>query len=345
MHPQPTDAPIVTELDLAALPSGQTSRVWIAMGEDGRGAPLLVPCLVARGQAPGPVVGLTAAIHGNELNGMPIIHRLFRQLDAAALVGAVIGVPVLNLPGFLRSQREFLEGKDLNRIMPGRPGGSSAEVYAHNILSRIVGRFDVLIDLHTASFGRVNSLYVRADMDDPVVARMARLQNPQIIVHNRGGDGTLRGAAAQRGIPSITVEAGDPQRFQRAVIDTSILGLRNVLEDLDMLPPDEHEPVEPVLCERSYWLYTDRGGVLEVLPGLAVRVTRGEVIARLRDLFGDVVCEYRAPEDGVVVGKSTNPVAETGARILHLGVVVERAGPVAPTSLKRLRDLVASRAA
>jgi predicted deacylase len=124
------------------------------------------------------------------------------------------------------------------------------------------------------------------------------------------------------GIPSITLEVGDPQRFQPSFIKSSRIGLRTVLAAAGMLP---RRPVvegnEPVLCERSYWMYADRGGLLEVLPRPTELVSQGERIAVLRNAFGDIIREYHAPEGGIVIGKSVNPVGQTGARILHLGIV------------------------
>ena len=80
---------------------------------------------------------------------------------------------------------------------------------------------------------------------------------------------------------------------------------------------------EPVVCHSSKWLYTDRGGLLEVPPHVAGFVDERQVVALLRNAFGDVVREYRAPWRGIVVGKSTNPVGQTGSRIVHLGSVAD----------------------
>src|SRR5690606_27150633 len=110
------------------------------------------------------------------------------------------------------------DGKDLNRLMPGRANGNESDVYAHRLLERIVYEFDVLIDLHTASFGRINSLYVRADMSDPKASRLARMVGAEIILHNRNADGTLRAAAAANGATAITIEIGDPHVFDRQKI-------------------------------------------------------------------------------------------------------------------------------
>ena len=149
---------------------------------------------------------------------------------------------------------------------------------------------------------------------------MALLQRPQIILHNPPADSTLRGAAMELGIPAITVEIGDPQRFQPRFIRSTRAGLRDLLADAGMLPRRKRaDAPAPILCGSSQWLYTDHGGLLEVLPDVAVRVTRGETVARLRDAFGDIFSSFVAPHDGVVIGKSNNPVGPTGSRILHLG--------------------------
>jgi predicted deacylase len=329
-HPSQNGAapPSLPALEIGDTPKGTVSRFFIDMVESGTGQPLSVPVIVARGKKPGPVVGITAAVHGNELNGIPVIGRLFQEIRVEHLSGTIIGVPAVNLPGFLSGRREFSDGADLNRQFPGKPVGTCAQVYAYRFMERVARRFEYLIDLHTANFGRVNSLYVRADMTDKVPAWMARLQQPQIIVHKHGSDGTLRGAVAALGIPAITVEVGNPQLFQQGLIKSSLSGVHNVLGHLNMLPLNEEPPAkEPVICTRSRWLFTDAGGLLEVYPQVADFVKKGDLIAKLTDIFGDVLREYRAPENAVVIGKNVNPVAQTGTRIVHLGVVgrVEKA--------------------
>ncbi|MFZ1865166.1 MAG: succinylglutamate desuccinylase/aspartoacylase family protein [Polyangiales bacterium] len=309
------------ELVIEDFPRGEVSRLYVDLVANGLAQDILLPVLVARGRRDGPVFGLTAAVHGNELNGIRVIHDLMHHIDPRQLTGALVAVVVVNVPGLHRHQREFVDGGDLNHIFPGREDGNVAEVYAHRILDRIVNRFDYLVDLHTASFGRVNSLYVRADMTQLSTATMAYLQRPQIIVHNPPSDYTLRGAAMDLGIPSITLEVGDPQRFQPGFVKSSRIGLRTVLAAAGMLPRRlVAEGTEPVLCERSYWMYADRGGLLEVLPRPTELVSRDERVAVLRNAFGDVIREYHAPEDAIVIGKSVNPVGQTGARILHLGI-------------------------
>lgn len=316
----PAPADVVNFLEATRMPVGIT-RVFVELVGDGLATGIRVPVLVARGKHPGPVFGITSCIHGNELNGIPVIHELFRSLDPNEIHGTVVGVVALNVPGLHLHQRNFIDGQDLNRIMPGDPGGNVGQVYAHRILERIVKQFHYLVDLHTASFGRVNSLYVRADMRNAQAAKMAYLLHPEIIVHNAVTDTTLRGAAMKLGISAITVEIGDPQRWQVKYTRSALAGLKSVLHMAGVLPQAaaSTDLAESVLCKSSAWMFTDRGGLLRVYPGLTDRIRQGDKVATVTNAFGDTIREYVAPADGIVVGKSVNPVGQTGARILHLG--------------------------
>ena len=315
-------ANVIETLDVSLAPKGKITRYWLRIVKDGMGVPIHIPILVARGTEDGKTVGIIAAIHGNELNGIPVIQRLFKEIDVENLKGAVVGVPVVNVPSYLRKQRRFIDGVDLNHIMPGNENGSVSQVYAYRLVNKIIKQFDYLVDLHTASNGRVNSYYIRADMSDEVVRKMALLQNAQIIVHNPPNDGTLRGTADELEIPAITLEVGNPNLFQRGMIRDGLTGIYNLLGYFNMIETEVEElSDETVICKKSYWIYTDTGGLLTVHPDVTDLVKKGELIATVRNVFGDVMKEYHAPEKGIVIGKSVSPVNQAGSRILHLGIV------------------------
>lgn len=310
----------VERIDHERLQPGVVHRFFVELAQDGLGEPIAAPVLALRGMRPGPVIVLTAALHGDELNGIPVLHSLFKATNPQALRGTLIGVIVSNLPGFHRRRRMFTDRADLNHRMPGKAGGDEASSYADRFFTRLVSGADRLFDLHTASAGRVNCLYVRADMDNPISARMARLQRPQVILHDPPTDGTLRGAAVQHGIPAITLEIGDPQIFQTRLIRRTLAGIRAVLGAEKVIPRKVPASVpEPLVCRSSGWLYTEHGGLLRVLPEVGTIVEEGAEIATLTNIFGDLIHTYTAPVRGVIIGKSTDPVAPTGSRIIHLG--------------------------
>lgn len=323
----PAHAPLVRRLELNTLAPGTFQRLWLHVITDGMGKAVNIPIIIAKGKYPGPVLGLTAAVHGNEINGISLIQRLFRDLNPEHLHGAVVGVPVVNVPSVLRRQRRFFDESDLNAIMPGREDGNAAQVYAFRVVDRLIRHFDYLVDLHTAGTGRENSFFVRADLDDPVTRKMALLQHAPIIVHNPPSDGSLRGVADSLGIHAITLEVGIPQTFQKDIILSGLTGIRNLMNYLEMTNGEVRWPVpEPVICRTSYWMFSDCGGILSVWPEIGDFLRRGQPVASLRNIFGDLIKEYQAPEDGILIGKSIDPINQTGGRILHLGIIDPAAG-------------------
>ncbi|CEP19722.1 hypothetical protein [Parasitella parasitica] len=326
------------KLEVDEFPLNTISTAWIKIMTQGLSEWLKLPIIVCRGTEDGPVVGITAAVHGNELNGVPCIHRVISQIDVSQLKGTVVAVPCVNVWGFLRFQREFADGRDLNRQFPGKEDGFSSQVFSHHLMNKIISQFNYMIDLHTASFGR----------NDPVGAKMAKLQQPQILLHNSGQDGTLRSAAAARGIKAITVEIGNPQTFQDRYIQWSFMGVMRILDHFEMYDlkninmaeiqafvneENLNGPPHTVLCSRGFWIYTKTGGLLEVYPGVNKLVKRGEIIARIKNMFGNVIDEYFSPCTGVVIGRSSNPVAMAGDRIVHMGVI-KRTGEVLAKAAK-----------
>lgn len=319
----------VDRLEIESLPKGEFTKLFIELVENGIGRSVEVPVVVARGKKDGPIFGITAALHGNELNGIPVIHQLLNKLNLKTLRGTIVCVIVANMPGLLAEQREFIDGQDLNHIMPGKPNGKLSQVYAYNLVDRITSHFDYLVDLHTASQGRVNSLYVRADLSKPMTAQMAYLLQPQIIVDNPASDYTLRGVAAENGIHAITVEICDPAAFQRDPIKRTLQGLRRILRHVDMISTKLqnlviHHP--PVLCKKSYWVLAERGGMMRVTHKVTDKIKKGDLICKQVNIFGELMREYVAPEDGIVIGHCVNPIGQTGARIMHLGVPMDEAG-------------------
>ncbi len=304
------------DLKISSLKRGEVHRLHILLSDNSLGVPWRIPVTIIRGCGKGPTFGLTAALHGNELNGISTIFKLINEIDPKELKGTL----VLS-PGYLMNQRNFSDNVDLNRIMPGKREGATSNLYAHFFVNKIVSKFDYLLDLHTASHGRVNSLYVRADIESEDTRTLAYLQNPQIIVKKYDEDGTLRAWANEHGIPAITIEIGNPNAFQHSLIDETLEGILNTLRYLKMLEGEVKDMLaNATICDHSYWIYSNRGGIVDVIPGLADEVTEGQVIAKVYDVFGQVKEEIKADRSGIVIGKNVRPNCDAGTRILHLGV-------------------------
>ncbi len=309
------------ELKVSSLKRGQCHRIHLHLSDNSLGVPWRIPLIIIRGAKKGPTLGVTAAVHGNELNGISTIYKLIEEVNPNELAGTLILVPISNVPGYLMNRRYFSDNVDLNRIFPGKPHGTTSQIYVHQLITKIISKFDYLLDLHTASHGRVNSLYIRADLENEETRTLAYLQNPQIIVQKYDGGGTLRAWANENNIPAITIEIGNPNAFQHSLIDETLEGIINTCRYLKMLPGDVKDMVtNAYICDHSYWLYSRRGGIVDVLPKLADEVKKGQLIAKVYDVFGQVKEEIVADCSGVVIGKNVRPNCEAGTRILHLGV-------------------------
>ncbi len=315
--------PTIHDIDLNQIKKPGKYKFWLELITSPMGVPMRLPVMIIKGATPGKVMGITSALHGNEINGIPIIHRLFRKIEPENLKGSIVAVPVVNVPAFLNKERRFVDNVDLNHIMPGVENGTVSEVYAYRFFHRVVRNFDYLVDLHTASFGRINSYYIRSDMNEEVTAEITRLMNAEIVVHNPPMDGTLRGAASAINIPAITLELGNPNVFQKRIILSAYKGFMNVLSYLGFTEGAEVDDVRnTVYCSSSEWIYTTEGGILRVLPDVTDKITKGERIAYIQNIFGETIEDYIAPYDSIVIGKSTFPINQTGGRIMHIGKVI-----------------------
>lgn len=298
---------------------GQRYDFWLPLYQTATSTQVRIPFIVVRGLGDGPVLGVCAAVHGNELNGIKIIHNLLQDLDLGKLQGSLICAPIVNVPSYNAGVRHFVDGLDLNHVFPGKADGKPAEQYARAFEKTYLPSIDYLIDIHTASEGRINTMYVRADLNGRRAKQMSFDFNPQIILHAQGGDGTLRNTARRRKIPAITVEAGNPSVLQGRMVYEGEIGVRNVMKGLGMLSGEKQMVRQPIVCKSSRWLRTVSGGLLDTKFSLYQNIEKGQLLAITRDPFGKVINEYFAPSEGIVIGMATNPAAGAGTRYCHLG--------------------------
>jgi hypothetical protein len=326
------NTPIIKSLQDVESAKAGVSNYWLEMGTNTYGYPMLIPVVVIQGATKGPVLGLTAAIHGNELNGIPIIHKLIDSIDTNKLKGRIIAIPGLNAVSIQMDERRFIDDEDLNRNFPGKENGNRSEQYVQKIKERILPFFNIHIDMHTASFGRINSMYARVDVANDTLEMLAKLQKPDIILNSKGAPSvgsvassshTMRAESGLKGIPGITVEYGDPQVFQKELTLRGYHGILNTLSWLKMYGKSDLQNFidDAIYCKKSYWLYMKEGGFLDVIVDINQKIEKGDKIALVKNAFGILIREYFAPEDGIVIGKSTNPANMSGGRIIHIGIM------------------------
>lgn len=303
----------------AEVPARTSTRLTWSPGEYIEVASGTAPVLVVHGRRPGPVLCLTGAVHGDELNGIEIVREVLYGLDADALSGTVVGVPIVNVEGFRLGSRYLVDRRDLNRHFPGNATGSSASRIAHSLFQEVIRKCDALVDVHTGSFQRTNLPQVRADLTNPNIARLASAFREMVILHAEGGEGTLRGAATEAGIAAVTIETGAPMELQPSAVADGVRGIRSLLADLHM---DDRVRLwgnpEPVYYG-STWVRADRGGISLNKVVLGQRVRAGHVLASITDPITNVSTEVRAPRDGRILGMALNQIVMPGFALFRLG--------------------------
>ena len=304
----------------AEIAPGTSRRLSWSATELFEGVPVSTPVLVVNGLAPGPTVCLMAAVHGDELNGIEMVRRVFHDIEPKRLSGALIGVPIVNVQGFRRGSRYLPDRRDLNRYFPGNANGSAAARIAHSLFNDVILNCDALVDLHTGSFERANLPQIRADLRNPDVVTLTHGFGAMVVLHSKPTVGTLRYAATLAGIPAVTVEAGGPSQLELAEVKHGVKGIQTLLTTLGMTRRTRFwgDP-EPVYY-RSSWVRADNGGILLSDVSLGSTVRKGDLLGSITDPMSNARTELRSPYAGRVIGMARNQVVMPGFAAFHVGI-------------------------
>ena len=311
--------------DGANVAPGESRDLELTVGESSSGMSIMIPLHVRRGLEDGPVVFVTAALHGDEINGTGAVRALVQDETFQPKSGSVILVPVLNLPGFERHSRYLPDRRDLNRCFPGLESGSLASRLAFSIFSEIVERSDYGIDLHTAAVRRTNVPTVRADMSNPEVRRIAEAFGTELILDGKGPKKGLRPAACAAGCPTIVLEGGEVWKVEPTIVECAVQGVKNVLVELEMLDEEPNRPRHQITVKKTKWVRAERGGFLQfhVAPGEIVE--KDQALASNTSLLGREQNVLTSPFNGVVLGMTTLPAVSPGEPVCHIGKMTKRA--------------------
>ena len=299
---------------------GETWRTYIDLAQAfGTARMLETPLIVTRGVRPGPTLCLTAGIHGDELNGIEVAHRVYVGTPAAALAGTLIAVPAVNVPGIRSGSRYLPDRRDLNRAFPGTPKGSLASRIAYALYQGVIRHCDALIDLHTGSSSRTNLPQIRTDLGSPAALALARSFGVGVVLDGQGPDGSLRRAVLDAGVPAVIYEAGEPLRFQESEITAGVEGVKNVMGHLGMIARAA-KPQPSEVYRKTAWVRAgDAIGIYLSArqPGDAVR--KGDVLGTVTDPMSERSATIVAPRDGRILGMAVPQFALPGYALFHLG--------------------------
>jgi uncharacterized protein len=303
-----------------------------------------VPILTLEGTRPGPTLWLTANIHGDEVTGIEVIHRVLEIFQNRTLhSGTLHAIPTTNPMAFEMSQRHMpYDNDDLNRHFPGDAKGTASERVAALLYNRIISTApDLVLDLHTITAQSIPFVIV-----DRLIARKSRvleqrlyeLSNvlgltvvydfPQPQYEQERFDRSLSGALVNHsGIAALTVELGARGYVAGAMLDAGVACVFNAMLYLRMLPPSDNELwkhpskiVAPFVLQRANSVRANRAGIVQHLVKTGDNVRTGQVVARIKSAVGEPLENIHAPSDGFVLALSDYAVAFPGSSLMTLAV-------------------------
>ncbi len=303
-----------------SVAAGNRAVIDLALPKLNSHTRLSMPVHVAHGKRDGPVLFVSAAVHGDELNGVEIIRRLLEVKALRRLTGTLIAVPVVNVYGVIHQSRYLPDRRDLNRCFPGHASGSLAARVAHLFVDEVVRHCSHGIDLHTGAIHRTNLPQIRANLDDPETERLARAFGVPVLINATLRDGSLREAAMELGIPMLLYEAGEGLRFDEIPIRAGVMGVLNVMRELGMIKSSSRRAREaaPFVARSSSWTRAPESGLLRTLVALGATVQRGDVLGYISDPYSGTQHAVTAHARGVVIGRVQIPSVHEGEALFHI---------------------------
>ena len=315
---------------------GQKQRLELPISRLPTQTLLSLPVTVVNGRYDGPCLWLSAAIHGDEINGVEVIRQVLTAVQPSKLHGQLIAVPIVNIFGFIEQSRYLPDRRDLNRSFPGSKRGSLAARLAHLFMKEVVAHCDYGIDLHTASYHRCNLPQIRGDFSNAKTHAIAKAFGAPIMIHASMRDGSLRQAAAKQGIPVLLYEAGEALRFDADAIATGVSGVMRVMSALGMQTFEAlSSPLESIEIRETKWVRASRSGMLHTFVKLGDRIQKKQPLGRITDAFGEKSGKVDSPYTGIIIGYTQNPLVNQGDGMFHIAVQPE---PTAPPDTPPTRD-------
>jgi predicted deacylase len=299
---------------------GESRQIELQVSKLYTNAPVSLPVHIFRSKKEGPTVFVSAAVHGDELNGIEIIRRLISQKNFKITCGTLIVVPMVNVYGVVTQSRYMPDRRDLNRSFPGSAKGSLAGRVAHIFMTEIIKHCDFGIDLHTGAIHRSNLPQIRADLSDVEVKELAEVFGVSVVLNSEVLEGSLRESAFASGTKVLLYEAGEALRFDELSIRAGLKGILNVLQHLKMIRKQtlKKRKVEPFIANNSSWTRANASGIVNNLVTLGDHVQKDQLLAKICGPFGDILGEVLATRGGIVIGKQNIPLAQEGEAMFHI---------------------------
>jgi uncharacterized protein len=296
-----------------------------------------IPISVIHGARPGPVLALTAGVHGMEYAPILALQRMRASIDPRTLAGTVIMVHVANMPSYLARTIYYspADGKNLNRVFPGNPEGTLSERIADVITREVIDRATHVVDLHcgdgneslrpysywittgspqVADFGRQMALAFGLDH---IIVDRERPTDPKASIY-------LSNTGVTRGKPALTIESGGMARTDNESIAQIEHGIAGLLKLLKMRAEGPDPVTAAVLLERSEVLRSNFTGVFHAAVEKGHTVAAGAVLGRVFDFDGKLLEEIKATFAGEVLYVVGTPAMSKGEPVAFIGSTVRQ---------------------
>jgi len=305
------------------IPAGKRKTLEIPIAQLFDTTKMSIPVEVVRGKEAGPTLFVSAAIHGDEINGVEVVKRLLSNKRInTKMKGTLIAVPIVNSYGFNRNSRYLPDRRDLNRCFPGHDKGSLGSQLANIFMKEIVQKSTHGIDLHTGAIHRTNLPQIRACLDDEETNRLAQAFNVPVLINSNTPDGSLRQAALDKGIPILLFEGGEALRYEEKVIQTAIHGILSVMENIGMISAKtikrKKRYKEVFTARSSSWVRAPYSGSLRTLVKLGAHVSKGQVLGIISNPYGRDKNKVINTKTGIVIGMTMLPLVSKGDAMFHI---------------------------
>ncbi len=279
-----------------------------------------MPVHVVHGRQAGPALLVSAAVHGDEINGVEIIRRLLAHKAIGRIKGTLIVIPVVNVYGFVSKSRYLPDRRDLNRSFPGSENGSMASRLANVLMTQILPHCDHIIDLHTGAVNRENLPQIRAKLSgDDELKSLARAFGVPVILNAEVLEGSFRAAAKNLGISVLLYEAGEALRFDEVSIRAGLRGVLQVMAELGMRRKStKKRRRESMIANRTRWVRAAQSGILRSLVATGMKVEEGDVIAYINNPLGEHTEVIVSPVSGIIIGKTNLPLVFAGEALFNI---------------------------
>lgn len=305
---------------------GQSARVSFNVAKLHTQNTIDVPVIIERSKKPGPTVLVTAGIHGDEVNGVEIVRQLISKGINKPKRGSIICVPVINVFGFINMNRQFPDGRDLNRVFPGSKNGSLASRVAHKLMTDIVPHADIVLDFHTGGADRFNAAQIRIVKNDAVLDKLADAFGPPFIYYSSNIKKSFRGSCNKLGIPILLFEGGKSFNIDNNITNTGVNGAKRVLHYLGMLN-SKFQVSKPkkngIKILESRWIRANYSGMFKASIAINSYVQKGEVIGNITDPYGSFNHFVKAPNRGYIFNVNESPIIYQGDAIFHISTKID----------------------